>query len=719
MSFEIYRGHSLPSTSWENRNAPSAKDPAAKSITTRWNDGRIRKVRRIAGPTSETQPSSPLSLHSRSPSALNTVAEAEDSSQHRSRQFYTSNVTWLSSVSTATPSLVQKEEAASTEQSTSSSEYGKHGFGMFAYPPLKGNASGNLRLLRIDDVADNSSSNVYCTLVAAQPWVTGVHYECLSYCWGNSTTKGRLLIRTSEQTTSHYEEIGVSMNLCSAMHKLRSTHVMKWLWIDAICIDQSNLEERASQVAMMKNIYSNASGVVIWLGDSDLSLKSSVSTVTAISERFQADTGMTAASIVGPDGLRLSSVDIELLRSYDSSEILDSTRGDAYKLLAHFFALPWFRRVWVLQEAFAHNKIIVRLGEHTLPWGSVILAALWASGFTLSRARDFEASDPRDKVFALLGLANDIGGPQTRAAGLCPDYTKDKGEVYAAFAKDLIFTTGDLDVLSLVNAFAPRGQDKYLLSWMPNLDVPIATIRGLGFPRKYNACFSTTARMDKVTQQSQSPRTLILSGFCVDRVHYVTKNVMTFSRDLKVYTNENTEAVTELWKTFVRSVKSDTSENTLLSYIELLTATGFAMPTEFPAYPLGKIVSSREVPSVVADFAAYWYCIEPDFSSFSEPLRCQLNPLAEVGDAEQFGVLAGKACHKRKFFLTAEGRMGLCPRDTRTDDKVAILYGGSVPYILRETEAEDWTFIGECFVDGIMFGEAAKIQKVEQVFHLL
>ncbi|KAF1842264.1 HET-domain-containing protein [Cucurbitaria berberidis CBS 394.84] len=635
---------------------------------------------------------------------------------------------------------------------------------MFAYPPLKETSAGNLRLLRIDGTLDGSpSGDLCCTLVAAQPWITGEHYECLSYCWGNSTEAGRLFIRTSEHPTCNYKQVKVSMNLCSAMRKLRSTHTMKWLWIDAISIDQSNLKERASQVAMMKDIYSKASGVVIWLGEGDRCLTASVSTISAISERFQVDTRIAPTSIVGPDGLRLTAIDIEQLRSYVSIEILGTTLEHAYKLLAHFFALPWFRRVWVLQEAFAHNKITVRLGEHTLPWGAVILAAIWASGFTrtyiaksaneypaegamnrgylpelwlgllhtratrglsmlelVSRTRDFEASDPRDKVFGLLGLANDVGNPQTRTVGLRPDYTKSKNEVYAAFAKDLITNTGSLDVLSLVNTFTPRTQNQELVSWMPNLDARVATIRGLGFPRKYNASFSTIANVDIVTQHKQDNLTLVLSGFYIDTVHYVTESTMSFSRDLKVYIKGHIEAVTELWKTYVRCSNPGVPENIILqSYIELMAAAGFAMPTEFPAYPLGKIVPSREVPSLVADFAAYWSRVEPEFSSFSEALGSRLKQLAELGNAEQFGVLAGKACHERHFFLTARGRIGLCPRDAQEGDRIVILYGGSVPYVSRARERGNWTFVGECYVDGIMFGEAEKIQRQDQIFPLL
>jgi hypothetical protein len=152
----------------------------------------------------------------------------------------------------------------------------------------------------------------------------------------------------------------------------------------------------------------------------------------------------------------------------------------------------------------------------------------------VSRARDFKASDPRDKVFALLGLANDLGDPSLQLGGLQPNYTKTKIEVYASFAKDLILATGKLDILSAVNTFDLRYESRNTISWMPDLDVTVATTRGLGFPTKYNASFSTSVDREVVVQRSLSVGRLSTTGFCVDEVWYVPNRLLTFPRDLKV-----------------------------------------------------------------------------------------------------------------------------------------------------------------------------------------
>lgn len=557
-------------------------------------------------------------------------------------------------------------------------------------------------------------------------------------------------------TEPYYEPMEVTINLYSALQKLKASYSRKFLWIDAVCINQADLEERASQVRMMRDIYNKASGVIIWLGETTPNLSAAVRTIEFLSNNFLVETSISPSSVVSSTGLCLRSEHLEQLKICTSS-----VPDMAYTLVAHFFSLPWFRRIWVLQEAFSHITITAHLGPHAISWGSIILAAFWQANLTrkhtaastnrpdgltarqylpelwlgllhtrtprglsmielVSRARDFEASDPRDKVFALLGLANDLGLPETRSPGLLPNYKKTKSEIYTTFAKDLILETNDLHILSLVNTFIGRRQTRELVSWMPDLDTSLATIRGLGFPSKYNASFSTIAQPVSGRTENMTTPTLSLHGLFIDSVHYVTESIITFSRDLKLRMNANVDAIMELWKMHVRPLSRDTLEDQLLkSYIELLTAAGFALPTEFPAQPLGKVVPSCEVPSLMSDFAAYWARLEPSFITFEKPNRSYLIRQAERGDADQFGVLAGKACHERKFFITAKGRMGLCPRDTEVGDDVVVLYGGSVPYVLAAKSDHKWAFVGECYVDGIMFGEAQDLKRREQIFHIV
>jgi hypothetical protein len=70
---------------------------------------------------------------------------------------------------------------------------------------------------------------------------------------------------------------------------------------------------------------------------------------------------------------------------------------------------------------------------------------------------------------------------------------------------------------------------------------------------------------------------------------------------------------------------------------------------------------------------------------------------------------ARQACLNRRFLLTERGYIGLGPLSTRKDDIVALLYGGKTPYVLR-AERDYFAFLGECYVHGIMFGEAMRAE---------
>ncbi|KAF2254955.1 hypothetical protein BU26DRAFT_415845 [Trematosphaeria pertusa] len=636
--------------------------------------------------------------------------------------------------------------------------------GAFEYPPLPDAGSGSLRLIQIESGQGlGSQDGIYCTMICTQSWRKNMKYDCLSYCWGEGGKKRQIFVRTSDGPDSHYQPFLVTENLLSALTSLQETHAAKWLWIDAISINQGDLAERSAQVAMMKEIYSRAASVIIWLGECTATLNKASSIISSIAIRFRDDTTRTAESIIGNGSLALSTSDIGWMEQYTSRQLPEAAVRESYECVANFFSLQWFRRVWVLQEAFSNKKITARLGQLSLPWGSILLAALWQSFLTrryttylgraeddgghqgagylpelwfgllhnraprglsmvelVCRARDFQASDPRDKCFALLGLANDITSPNSQTPNMRPDYSKSKVDVYTGFAREMILMMDNLDILSAVDTFSVGRPQNDIISWMPDFDVCIATIRGLGFPRKYNAAFSTAVDHSTVTNNSPGSTALSLSGFIIDQVGPQMTSVLTMGKDLNLHADTE-DALMTIWEKHLCSHRQGSAEDAVLqSYIHTLTAAGFALYTDFRAYPLGKVVPSREVPSLVADFAAYFARIDPAFASLRN--ASHLRRLVERGDPDQFAVLAGKACHERKFFITRDGRMGLCPRNARPGDAIAILYGGSVPYVLRELGEGKWYFVGECYVDGMMFGEAEELKRTrgiqDQVFNI-
>jgi hypothetical protein len=85
-------------------------------------------------------------------------------------------------------------------------------------------------------------------------------YEALSYAWGEPTMS-HTVRELASQATLH-----ITSNLSQALRAIRYENRPRVLWIDAICINQSDLREKGHQVALMGQIYRDAQRVVVWLG---------------------------------------------------------------------------------------------------------------------------------------------------------------------------------------------------------------------------------------------------------------------------------------------------------------------------------------------------------------------------------------------------------------------------------------------------------------------
>lgn len=78
----------------------------------------------------------------------------------------------------------------------------------------------------------------------------GVPYAALSYVWGN--------VDDTEEIEINSESFSIGRNLYASLHQLRLNGVGSWLWIDSICIEQSNNEEKSWHVDQMRQIFSHA-----------------------------------------------------------------------------------------------------------------------------------------------------------------------------------------------------------------------------------------------------------------------------------------------------------------------------------------------------------------------------------------------------------------------------------------------------------------------------
>jgi hypothetical protein len=198
-----------------------------------------------------------------------------------------------------------------------------------------------VRLLRI---SPGLSSMIHCEL-AHTSLETADTYKAISYAWGDpyDTTVVTLEGREFPVTTSLYQ----------ALQKLRSTDEAVLVWADAICINQSNLEERGHQVQLMAEIYRAASEVVVWLGP-------------------EADDSSAAIDLLR-DLLNQSELE-DIYRSRVRWLINDGQRHRSWYALVCLFEREYWKRLWVIQEILNAKAVTVLCGSSALPWRAYVEA---------------------------------------------------------------------------------------------------------------------------------------------------------------------------------------------------------------------------------------------------------------------------------------------------------------------------------------------------------
>ena len=158
-------------------------------------------------------------------------------------------------------------------------------------------------------------------------------YECLSYCWGDR--KDPRFVRVWSDSTVDAASVDcmmpVTANLYDALREIRDVGYPRTMWIDVLCIHLDDLVERSEQVALMRDIYAQAKGVIVWLGKGDPAVVKSIQDAFNILHRYQSSTA-EAVDTLGATKLH--------------APLLDD---GFYHVDSDFFSCEWFHRVWVLQ----------------------------------------------------------------------------------------------------------------------------------------------------------------------------------------------------------------------------------------------------------------------------------------------------------------------------------------------------------------------------------
>jgi len=628
---------------------------------------------------------------------------------------------------------------------------------LFEYPLLTG--CREIRLIR--PMRGNDKHWMRCEFIHVSLDNLEMPYIAISYTWGspeavdriwcndgeylNLTHSAGLILRSLlDDQTLKTSELGRTQRFSySATSILRYPFNMQirierqetmWIWIDSLCINQRDNDEKANQVHMMRDIYSSALHVTAWLGDP--------SPESNLALAFVPELHSAIATLLVGDKSQLT-VSFEALTRLPSCEYPSAK----WSALSHFLDRPYFRRVWIIQEIVQASKITLICGDQRIDWEPLVIPLMVLKSSGLARllavhdemssrnigtpavryinrlrmarisgnllslqdaliySRQFQASNPRDRIYALIGICDCTGFP---AIGI--DYTASVEVVYNTWMRQLLLTQQSLQLLHEAGIGFPRKLHG-LPSWVPDwTSLPDSIREPLGFAElaAYRAAGDTTAEIQVTPSQS----TITIAGHVVDTVRFISP-----PRPKVINTSE-----------------PDRYKQNLTEIMVWIQITLSVMPYR-GLYIGGGTWEEAHWRTLIANITDTGVAVAPNFRDYFDTFLAHLRIVYEAESIDEaykqsiveeqpnngypYASAFANSSHYR-FFQTARGYIGLAPMDTIEGDLVCILRGAVTPFILRQSAVvgdgnDGKRLVGECYVHGLMNGEALSMVAREHI----
>jgi len=581
----------------------------------------------------------------------------------------------------------------------------------YQYSPLR-SRRGEFRLLSLlpGPISAEIGIEIFHVKRSSKP-----EYEALSYVWGPSERTDTALVCGPAKPRSQFLgylglqqrhedpdtfRIGITGSLAVALRNLRHPTKPKILWIDALCINQDDLAERSAEVLGMDLIYSNAVEVIVWLGPKSENSGLAIETLSRIGKdvhysakrrKFRYRTERSWAE-----------------RLVDDAEALKSN-APSWIAIRDLLRRDWFTRLWVFQEIGLATNATIFIGEDHIDWQRFTAALYWiwpilghlnqiiydlafedfasssisgflditergdpqdpAVGWLLDKTMKLSCFDPRDRLFAIRGLA-----PIKMRDFIVPDYTKSVEEVYKDFTIRRTQATGDGNIFCRCLLQVPPSK-LVMPSWVPDLSIK-------NLPRQvaeFHACGRSrlVAANDHEKLKVQARKMATISS--------LTSFVKPDDSDAEIVESCRS------WKQLCSSDAYVGGGSTFDAFLETVLCGEILelMPPDF-----GDCMSLKECKMVLQDLGG------------TEGVRRDGNFLLSL--ASKFVRNVRTCLAGRSFFQTREGFIGICPESANEGDQVIIMLGCSTPLIIRPVTLPGklcYRLVGECYVSGLMHGE--------------
>jgi hypothetical protein len=548
-----------------------------------------------------------------------------------------------------------------------------------------------IRLLNVSSINGRLVYNLFAVNLDNPP-----RFFALSYTWDGQQSDQDLICDAST--------LKVSRNVSKILPYLYKYLGPVSIWIDAVCINQDDESEKNIQVPMMQEIYTKTSKSIVWLGESDSNIDEAMRVIPTLIPIINA--------------------------SKNIQEALPNRTSTVWTGIHSLLTKSWFERVWIFQEAVLPDDVDCMCGQNILPLETMIGLVLalrkaslldWVSGgssntpagvwrlhfietykrwrsvgehFSFGALVDMGAEwssyDPRDKIYGLLGLAEDSVRAQIKV-----DYqSKTPRDLSLEVAEHEIANEPMIAVLHF-SCKRPRAAD--LPSWCPNFTVSPTSMLLIALATDYHAGNGHMI-LRKVTSARTTPfrarvdgNILEIQGFTVSQVDKVIAPGWIKFHVNNVGLTENSLKSMEWDDKCFQITQQVFKDDALEVHARILVGNSVnkerCMVDQRDSYQL-----MRRLMAVL---------------SGNEPLEY----LQEISTPERWATLptymnhVSAACVNRSFFTTLDGRVGLGPSNLETGDTVCIFCNTFTPFIIRSRDSGHSELIGEAYVHGLMYGE--------------
>lgn len=517
-------------------------------------------------------------------------------------------------------------------------------------------------------------------------------YEALSYVWGHTTSPGVVFMGPDRRT------IPITGNLDIAIRHLRYTDRARVLWIDALCIDQQNIEERGRQVAYMTHIYWSTPRVVVWLGPEADDSTRAMEIANSVGARIHVNWfTMSMTGITDEDeeawGEGRNAVDMPFSEQDWTAIHTPAERS-------------WFERIWIRQEIFrSQDEAVVTCGKSSvslepfrrglwrLTWefpqkkGSIVVGCcLRPIDYSLFWLKDSIqgalCTDPRDYIYGLMGMLK-----EQEDMGIIPDYSKSTATVYREVTLRYIEVYHDLQILEIWHSDESVDESASpfeieVPTWVPNWSVGVALPRFLSF----RMCPGALGACSEYLGNGILRVAGIAKGTIKDLFGLEARTPAELQNMVRTIVPDNAAQLPypgggNLWDAYQSALCGD-----CLSDRSIPKHTNSLLTSEESKVAMENIMLDKSHEAIGAD--GTWVKESLEFRFDMSVFLMQL---------------------ESQFFVSDEGLIGWAPLAAEEGDVIACMLGGDTPMVLRlvpSRQGQQFKVIGPCYLQGFMYGEA-------------